>query len=88
MEFTTGVIMDTAKHWSKVEYLHKTVKILISLLKGLKAIIAMRIRLILKTMLCVICMAMNTLFHIFSPFGIMTNFILEITFALAPKQLF
>lgn len=37
MEFTTGVIMDTAKHWSKVEYLHETVKNPNIVIKGTKS---------------------------------------------------
>lgn len=37
MEFTTGVTMDTAKHWSKVEYLHETVKNPNIVIKGTKS---------------------------------------------------
>lgn len=37
MEFTAGVTMDTAKHWSKVEYLHETVKNPNIVIKGTKS---------------------------------------------------
>ncbi len=37
MELTTGVTMDTAKHWSKVEYLHETVKNPNIIIKGTKS---------------------------------------------------
>lgn len=70
------------KHWSKVEYLHETVKNPnIVLLKAQKAITATHILRTLKIMSYVICTATNTVWKISNRCGITTNFISEITFA-------